>query len=198
MKRSTLFNLLLIGASFVIAAVAYPVLPDPTPIHWDLHGEADSFVAKPLGPFVFPLLLIPIAALFTTVRGRAGRTLRIATLAALVAIHAGVTLYTVGYPISINAFALVSVGLLLIVTGNLLGKVRRNGVLGVRTPWTLADDEVWLRSNRFGGRLMLLAGAILVLGGLLGAAWWLLPAVVAPMALAPVVHSYLIRSPRTR
>jgi uncharacterized membrane protein len=33
--------------------------------------------------------------------------------------------------------------------------------VGVRTPWTLADEGVWNRTHRFTGRLMTLAGVAL-------------------------------------
>lgn len=187
MKRSTWVALAVVGAAFVISAVAYPVLPDPTPIHWDTRGVADGFMAKPLGPFLLPLIMVPLAA----VPGRAGRHVRIAVLACLLVLHAGTTLLTLGYPLSLAALVLVAVGGLLVVAGNALGKVQRNPFVGLRTPWTLLDDEVWLRSNRFAGRVLVVGGAALVIGGLLGAPWWLLLVVAAPVVVAPVVHSYV-------
>jgi uncharacterized membrane protein len=42
--------------------------------------------------------------------------------------------------------------------GNLLGKVRRNFWMGIRTPWTLASEEVWIATHRLGARLMVAAG----------------------------------------
>jgi len=36
-----------------------------------------------------------------------------------------------------------------IVLGNMLGKVRRNFFIGVRTPWTLANERVWNATHRF-------------------------------------------------
>jgi len=62
--------------------------------------------------------------------------------------------------------------------GNFLGKVTKNFFAGIRTPWTLAIDEVWLRTHRLGGKLFVLAGAVMVIGGLLGAGarcWWRAP-----------------------
>ncbi|MDZ7769653.1 MAG: SdpI family protein [Woeseiaceae bacterium] len=38
-----------------------------------------------------------------------------------------------------------------LVIGNYLGKVRENFFLGIRTPWTLASDEVSSRTNRVAG-----------------------------------------------
>lgn len=49
----------------------------------------------------------------------------------------------------------------LMLLGNVLGKVRRNFWIGVRTPWTLANERVWNATHR-------LAGWVFVLTGLLG------------------------------
>lgn len=49
-------------------------------------------------------------------------------------------------------------GLLLIVTGNYLPKARRNHFVGIRTPWTLADERVWDKTHRFAGPVLMLGG----------------------------------------
>jgi uncharacterized membrane protein len=73
-----------------------------------------------------------------------------------------------------------------------MGKVERNWWVGLRTPWTLANDEVWLRSNRFGGRLMIVGGLVLIAGGVVGAGLWLLLVVAGSVAIAPAVQSYVV------
>jgi uncharacterized membrane protein len=44
--------------------------------------------------------------------------------------------------------------------GNVLGKVRRNFWLGVRTPWTLANERVWYSTHRLAARSMVVAGLL--------------------------------------
>jgi uncharacterized membrane protein len=41
--------------------------------------------------------------------------------------------------------------------GNVLGKVRRNFWVGVRTPWTLASERVWNDTHRLAARLFVVA-----------------------------------------
>lgn len=55
-----------------------------------------------------------------------------------------------------------SVGVLLLVLGNVLGKARHNAVFGLRTPWTLADPRVWDKAHRFVGRGWVLSGLVLI------------------------------------
>src|SRR5262249_13952430 len=57
------------------------------------------------------------------------------------------------------------VGVMFSVLGNWMGKIRRNFYVGIRTPWTLANDEVWERTHRSGGKVMMLIGAISAITG---------------------------------
>ena len=53
-------------------------------------------------------------------------------------------------------------GILLLAVGNYLGKARQNRVVGLKTPWTLADPRVWDKTHRFTGRAMFLGGLVLI------------------------------------
>jgi len=80
-----------------------------------------------------------------------------------------------------------------VVLGNFLGKVTKNFFVGIRTPWTLASDEVWLRTHRLAGKLAVLSGLGLIVCGLIGAG-----GPIASLAAAglvggvPAVYSYLL------
>jgi uncharacterized membrane protein len=76
--------------------------------------------------------------------------------------------------------------------GNVLGKVRRNFWIGVRTPWTLASERVWIATHRLAARLMVGAGLLLSvivwLGAPIALCFWLLMASL----LVPAIHSLLL------
>jgi uncharacterized membrane protein len=97
-----------------------------------------------------------------------------------------------GAPISMNLGIELAMGLLFIVLGNFMGKITRNFFVGIRVPWTLASEEVWLRTHRLGGKLFVLAGAVTVLSALLG--WGTSPMIVAIVLAAAisVVYSFVI------
>jgi uncharacterized membrane protein len=86
---------------------------------------------------------------------------------------------------------LCGVCLFIILFGNLLGKVRRNFYIGVRTPWTLASERVWNDTHRFAARITVAAG---LLGLALSIAGLYLAALFALLAggLAPVVYSLVL------
>ena len=61
----------------------------------------------------------------------------------------------------------MATGILLLAIGNYLGKARQNPVVGLKTPWTLADPRVWDKTHRFTGRAMVIGGLALIGLGLL-------------------------------
>ena len=61
----------------------------------------------------------------------------------------------------------ILLGLLFIPLGNMMGKVKSNFFIGIRTPWALSDPDVWNRTQRMGGFLLFLSGLISILGAFL-------------------------------
>ncbi len=72
-----------------------------------------------------------------------------------------------GLDVRINEMIISGIGLLFVIIGNYLGRVRKNFFIGIRTPWTLASDEVWNRTHRIGGKLFILSGVIIWIGAIL-------------------------------
>jgi uncharacterized membrane protein len=204
-NRGEVFGLILVVAAVLTSAVLYPRLPEAMPSHWNIHGQPDSFVNKPFGPFVGPAIMTGVLLLFLVLPAISPRGFRFDTFRPVWAIlegsifgllfllHALALAQGLGRPVDMNRGAQAGVGLLLIVMGNFMGKVTRNFFVGIRTPWTLASEEVWLRTHRLGGRLFVLAGLVLVVSALLGGASWILAAVaIGAAALLSVLYSYVV------
>lgn len=159
-------------ASFVASLMLYPHLPEQVPIHWNLHGEADGFAGKFWGAIGLPLLNVGIylMLLFLPLVDpkranyprfiRFYRGFRVFMAFFFAGLH-GVTLYAaLGRPIDVGLVVTLGVSLLFVYLGNSLGRIRHNYFVGIRTPWTLANEEVWRRTHRLGGRLFVLAGLL--------------------------------------
>jgi len=86
------------------------------------------------------------------------------------------------------------IGVLMAVMGNRLGQVRSNFFIGIRTPWTLMDDDNWKKTHRFGARLWVAAGIVMFVACWFVNAPWaaavLLTCTIVG-AIVPVVYSYL-------
>ena len=64
--------------------------------------------------------------------------------------------------VSIGRSVTVLVCLLFLLMGNMMGKIKHNYFFGIKTPWTLADPDVWNRTHRLGGRMWFLIGVVLL------------------------------------
>jgi uncharacterized membrane protein len=102
--------------------------------------------------------------------------------------NASVIMSGMGWHRDILSHSAIGVGLLVIVLGAIMGNVPQNGVIGIRTPWTLASEEVWARTHRIGRWLFVLAGVAAAVAGLMGLR--MLPGLVAIGAAAIVSVGY--------
>lgn len=157
----------LIGG-FVAGALLYPSLPERVPIHWNAAGEVDGYGSRLMGAFGLPTLNLGIYALLlflplidpkrANYARFAGfyhgfRVLMVVFLGLMhvVALYAGL-----GRSVDMGLVTTLGVSLLFLYLGNSLGRVRHNYFMGIKTPWTLANEEVWRRTHRVGGRLFVL------------------------------------------
>jgi uncharacterized membrane protein len=89
-------------------------------------------------------------------------------------------------------------GLMFIVLGNYIGRVKRNWTMGMRYSWTLSDDVVWTKTNRLAGWLFMGAGALVVIGSFLGPYVGLVMLIVPMFVILPATYVYSMRLYRQR
>ena len=173
-KGSILAMWLLALLPLVLVAVFYARLPDEVPMHWGFDGEIDRYGSKnelwligALGP-LFALLFQFLPRLDPKKRNyERFHTYYEAfalVLVAFIAVMMGIALLESFRPGTVSMGRVVSalVGLLFMFIGNLMGKVKPNFFMGIRTPWTLSDPDVWNRTHRFTGRLWFLVGVVTI------------------------------------
>jgi uncharacterized membrane protein len=76
----------------------------------------------------------------------------------LALVDLAVLLPVVGVPIDQAAAIRLLVGGLLVVLGAVMGKIRPNWFVGIRTPWTLDSKTSWVKTHRLGGWVFMLCG----------------------------------------
>lgn len=120
--------------------------------------------------------------------------MRLSVVLLLAALYALVQLWIHGIRLDVSVVVPVLVGALLIVLGNLMGKLRPAWFVGIRTPWTLSSKLSWTRTHWLGGWLFVLVGLALVASGFAGspASFALIPALIAGCALLLFAYSYLV------
>ncbi len=188
----------------IYIAVLYPRLPDPLPTHWNAAGEVDDYMSRSAGLILFvaiPIISMLLFKLIPVISPHGFRTegfsrvvnlLMVGTVLFACVVAAIALSAAVGSSVNISVVIPAAVGLLLMFIGNLLGKVRKNFFIGIRTPWTLASDEVWARTHRLGGWCVVLAGLIMFVAALAGARLYVSVTAVVVLVLVPVVYSFFI------
>jgi uncharacterized membrane protein len=204
--RTEVLQWVIIAAMFVAAAIIWPTVSAPIPIHWDAHGNANGYGGKFEGLLLLPLIALGIYVLLLFLPridpGRANYAqfagpflvVRYAVLLLLAGLY-GITLLAIkGYGFNTTRLVLGAIGILFIVLGNVLGKVRPNWFVGVRTPWTLSSKRSWVRTHRLAGWLFTLAGLIflvLIVFNVGAQLQWIILGVIAVLTIVLVVYSYI-------
>ena len=201
-KIALIVVILLLAGALGASLALYSALPDRMPTHWNIHGQVDGWSAKSFGAFLLPgvmllfLLLIAGGEWISPVNFkiqpfRSSYNYLMVICAALMSyLHALMLLAGFAPERDLGRWMVGGFFLFFAWLGNLLGKTRRNFWIGIRTPWTLASDAVWIATHRLGARILFgvgLAGAVLVVAGMsLAVCFGLLMAGL----LVPVVYSF--------
>jgi uncharacterized membrane protein len=165
---------LILVLTIAVTAWWYPTLPARMVTHWNAAGQPDGHMAKASAVVVLPLLISLLALLLSVLPRISPKGFEMHSFAqayylmtsaiiGLLALVQGLILATgAGIAVDVKRWVPAAMGGLFIVLGNLMSKTSKNFFVGIRTPWTLANDEVWLRTHRFGGKVFAVVGLLLI------------------------------------
>ncbi|MFH0955936.1 MAG: SdpI family protein [Candidatus Falkowbacteria bacterium] len=184
----------------------YNNLSERIATHWNFEGEVDSWGSGQAQAVVFPLLIVGMYFLFLLIPyldpkkeryeqfSKIYHIFKSLILASIVVIYFVVGLNGLGYTLPVGVIIPGLVGLLFIILGNYLGKIKMNWFVGIRTPWTLSSEEVWNKTHRFGGKMFILAGFLMLAETFLPAGWKLSVFIIMMVVLlvGTVGYSYII------
>ena len=203
MKTTTYY---IVGMGLIVVvlaatAVAYPHLPAVVPVHWDAHGNVNGWSAKwtlfTVNPGIMAGMMLLFAALpwlspkhfeIDSFRGTY-LYIMVAILAILAYLHALMLAAGLGWALDMTRAAVGGVCLLVALIGNVLGKVRRNFYVGVRTPWTIASERVWNQTHRLAAKTFVASGVLGLIAVILRAPFWVPVAMIVAGALMPAGYS---------
>lgn len=203
LRRSYLAAVALVVLSSVASVLAAPEMPAQMAIHWNGAGEVDGHAAKGYALALFPALSAVLLAVFAALprvdplgeNVAAFReqydTLVVLVVAFLTYVHLLVIGANAGYAFEMIQALAPGIGALFYYVGVLSEHAERNWFIGIRTPWTLSDDDVWKRTHEHVAPLFKLAGVVAALAVFVPAYAELVIVVpVAAIALYATVYSY--------
>lgn len=175
-KKLRTITYLLAAAGLLITAFAYPGLPDLIPTNWGFNGD---ITYSPKIQIWLCCGLLPLMALLFDFMPRIDPRRRnyekfacyydsfCVFIQVFLLLMLGITLSESFYPgnISVGKIVTVVISVLFMFLGNIMPKIRSNFYMGIKTPWTLSDEEIWRKTHRLGGKTMFAAGVLSLLVG---------------------------------
>lgn len=173
--------------SLVLTVIVLQFMPDPVPMHYDMAGNIDRWGTK-YENLLLPAIILFLSLLWhlfathyekkaakaSAEKERAealsnAKVLKIVgvSMAAMFTVMQGFILYSAYVEAGTNAVqAYIDIGkvpcilngVLLIILGNYMTKTRKNHMVGMRIVWSMYNDITWMKSNRFAGIVMMIAG----------------------------------------
>jgi uncharacterized membrane protein len=204
--RTELALLALIALMFAAALIVWPTAPSEIPVHWNASGEVDRFGGKIEGLLLLPLMALGIYLLMRYLPnidpgrvnyarfGGAYTAIRAGVLLLMAGIYGMVIAWVLKAPVDMSRAVPVAVGALFMLFGSVLGQVKPNWFVGIRTPWTLSSTESWARTHRLGGWFFIALGVLFAITGLfkLGSfGFVVIGASIAAVAVL-VAYSYVV------
>lgn len=203
--KSEWFPLLLILASFALGAYFLSIFPAEVAIHWNVRGEADNFGSATFAAFFLPALTAVLYLVFLFLpqldpkreqyQQFAGtyHAFKNMLVAFLFLVYLLTSANALGRNLDVSFFMPIMVGLLFAGIGYLFRRVKTNWFFGVRTPWTMSSESVWMKTHLFSSWMMIGAGGLIVISAFLptSAKMTLFIAAVLLVVIAPLVYSYL-------
>lgn len=150
------FRRALVALAFVLSAALCFRLPVSVPPQWTV----PAWLVRLLLAFLLPAVAGTLDALFARLaaadrRGPVYAKFRStydltldAAILFVVGLHLTLLATLLGGGPRLGVIPPLLLGTALVGIGNALPRLRPNAVLGVRTPWTLADERVWARTHR--------------------------------------------------
>lgn len=181
-------------------------LPELVPIHWNLEGEIDNWGSKytliglvflmPILTYII-MLVVPNIDPKKRIEAMGGKYDQFKFI--LVAFMSVLSIFIVyiskNQKLSSPGIIFVLVGILYIFLGNYFKVLKQNYFIGIKTPWTLENEEVWKLTHLLAGKMWVIGGLAVVILSLIvpeDINFYIFLSITAVISIVPIVYSYLI------
>lgn len=186
----------------------YSSLPVSVPVHFGMDGNPDRYGSK--GEFLgTQAIVMGVSALvylllkflpaidpkkYVKYGEATFQKMALGLVLFMSALNIAIAFSTLNHSFKVDKLILSIIGLLFAFLGNIMHSIKPNYFAGVRTPWTLEDDDTWRATHRLAGKLWFVGGIaitilVLVLPAVAGSIVFM--SLIAVMVLIPVIYSYV-------
>lgn len=169
-----------------VVLVALPFLPDQIPAHYGFDNQVTRWGSKyealllPILTIVLGLFLLAMAR-YAAKHEESGKNNENVCLItgivslALFNLMTAYFLYTDFHKVEnlseaafdVNQLIFGFFGLCMLIIGNVMPKLRMNSMIGLRTSWSMKNEQTWKKSQRFGGISCVISGILMILASLM-------------------------------
>ena len=200
--KTLIFTSMIILLPILAGLILWNQLPDVIATHWGADGAADGWSSKFFAVIGLPLFLLCCQWLLTAFSAADPKKqnlmqsklfpfmLWIIPAIALIC-QTAVLCEATGILFPFDRILPALLGVLFIFIGNYMPKCRQSYTMGIKLPWTLADEENWRKTHRLGGVVWVIGGALCILSALLKLHLLMVIAFIA-MIIIPTIYSYIL------
>lgn len=176
LKKNDIIAIALCLCGIIPGAVVYNKLPEMMTTNWNMNGEPGSTSPKAFVVFGIPLiysLVMLICCIYLgrldskDKAGKAGSLIRVLFPAMFLLCQIMMILSALGKLNNIPLAACIMASVSMIAVGNYMPKVRKNWIIGIRTPHIVSDEEIWYKTHRFAGISVTIGGLVCIVLSLL-------------------------------
>lgn len=201
-KEIPLLLLSLLPISFL--AFVWNVLPNQVPLQWGINGEVNRYGDK-IELLIVGLLPMFLYVLFLFIpmidpkrrldsMGNKYYTIRLIT-ALFISVLFTYVIYSIKEESLGNPnYLFMIIGAFFVLLGNYFKTIKPNYFLGIRTPWTLENEDIWKTTHRFAGKLWVAGGLLIIISCFIfneQTALTLFLIITGIITVIPIAHSYI-------
>ncbi len=181
MKKKKIVCYILMYLPLVVALIALLYLPEKIPAHYGFDNQVDRWGSK-YEALLFPVISILMGYFLLAMARLAAKkeehgennknvTIIVGILVLILLNALNVySLYTSFNKVENLSFVSLDIGqlvfgiigMLMIVTGNLMPKLRMNSMIGLRTHWSMKNETTWKKCQHIGGISFIIGGIIII------------------------------------
>lgn len=203
-KKKCIFSCLAFLLPVLVGLLLWDKLPATMNIHWGADGAADGQGSKAMAIFLPAgiLLLLHMACLLLTGadKKQANQSKKITGILFWLLpvltffIYGLIYGVALGMELNVLRFLPAFFGVLFVVLGNYMPKAKQNFTFGIKISWTLQNEENWVKTHRFAGKVWFMGGLVMAATAFLPMKWNLLvfPAIILVLVALPLICSYKI------
>ena len=205
--KTEIVSLIILLASFAASIYFYMNFPDRVPSHWNWAGEIDGWSGKAFGAFFLPFLNLGLYLMFLVLPyldpkkenykhfANVYHIFKNLIVGFMAVIYIVTSLNGLGYKVDVGSFVPVMIGVLFIIMGLYMGKLKLNWMMGNRNMWTLSSENVWNKTNALTGKTFILSGILIGIEPLIHNKTWvtiIFIVAILNILLIPTIYSAIL------